>query len=212
MRRHSQFIAVIAVASMAAIVGLAYWFARHGPTESITPAGSPVSREQPPAEGSRTRLESVNEESVATSRSEEVPPSAPEVKPAARDVETEKSRDSRLRAKMMEFARLEEWDKKYAPFVPEQLEKERNEIEKAIREATRVEFDRRFASREYEVLAKDGVYRGSTYNNCVVMNVQIRNGLVLKATLPEAGYEEIYKQKALSTWLSEQANERAVVK
>ena len=112
---------------------------------------------------------------------------------------------------MFAYARSEGWEKKYATSTPEEMLKDKKVADDAVYEATKDEFDRRFARGEYEVVSTNGVYSsGPSYNTCEIYQIRGGDGsqVIKKSTLPETGFEEAYKLRALGTWLYEQANER----
>lgn len=111
--------------------------------------------------------------------------------------------NSPLRAKMREYARVEKWEEKYAPYKDEALRAERDAIDEQILELVKPEMERRLSRGAYEVVSTTGVYTGPSYNTCEVYWIFGDGKTSKRVTLPQAGYEDVYKLKALSTWLFE---------
>jgi hypothetical protein len=82
-------------------------------------------------------------------------------------------------------------------------------IEESIHEASKAEFERRIAAGQYEVIHDGGVYTSPHYNPYDVYWVMGGQGLdSRKVSLPEAEYLDVFKQRALCTWLFNESHER----
>jgi len=125
--------------------------------------------------------------------------------------ESSHARIARLREKMMEYAAADGWDKTYAKYSAEELLREQDIVDQAIVEATWGEFDRRFEAGEFESVTTNGTYTPEHFNPYDVHQIRfLGNGVVSTASLPEAGFEDVYKLKAQSAWLFTKSRERLV--
>jgi len=111
---------------------------------------------------------------------------------------------------MREYARTEKWEEKYTSFTDETLRAARDVIDKQIVDRVKPEMERRLARGAYEIVSTNGVYTGPPYNTCEVywLSNDDGNKTWKKVTLPQSGYEDVYKLKAESTWLYEYEQDR----
>lgn len=103
---------------------------------------------------------------------------------------------------MRHYAETDGWEKTYSVFTREALELECSTLVAAITETTRDAFENRWSGGQYDVVSTDGKYTAENFNPCDVYQVRfLPNGVVAKSTLPEPGFEDVYKLKAQVAWL-----------
>jgi hypothetical protein len=112
------------------------------------------------------------------------------------------ARRENLRLQMLALAAGEHWDNKYKDYTLAQLEELRDALEDSILVRTQDVFEAQFAAGKYEVIGTGPVYSAKDFNPYDVYWVRIDpSGPIMKSTLPEEDFPEIYQVKALSAWI-----------
>jgi hypothetical protein len=207
----SRRLALVAAVALALACGAAVWLLNGHAARSAIPEARPrvAQSTEPPAEA--VQLEDVGEPSQLRSLGKPIPDQ--KLSPSISNTSAWRleMKNSPLRAKMREYAHVEEWEKKYSPLDVAGLLKEQDVVDKQIVDMIKDEMQRRLDRGMYEIVSTDGTYSGPHYNTCEVYWVTCDDGKTYKRVLlPEKGFEDVYRLKALSTWLYEFAHERDV--
>jgi len=164
------------------------------------PKHDPVRRIPEPARPA-TKLETAIEQ--ATRRT--IPPTEELV----REAETEDPDILRMRTCMLAWKDSEHWEKRYEALSIDELTGEHVRIERTISEVRKSQLEWR-CDRGIGQWVEAWPGRPRPHNPYEVCLLKGRwNGPWMKCTLPEDEFPEVYKQKALSVWLSSEIDKRS---
>lgn len=110
----------------------------------------------------------------------------------------------RMRVRAKEWEVAENWSALYGEMKANELGLTRDSIEKQIDELTQAEMEILFAEGRYETLSSGTTYTSHHFNPYDVYWVRITPGVgVLKASLPEDRFLEVFNLRAHSAWLAD---------